>query len=77
MSVMYKSTHDAITFHLLEMSSITTPNQKQFGIFAQGTFLKFFKELHNEKISIWKLRVNGIFSITGTRVNVYYILLTR
>ena len=26
MSVMYESAHDAITFHLLEMSSITTPN---------------------------------------------------
>ena len=36
MSVMYESAHDAITFQLLEMSSITTPNQKQFQIFAQG-----------------------------------------
>ena len=42
MSVMYESAHDAITFHLLEMSSITTPNQKQFRIFAQGTFFKGF-----------------------------------
>ena len=42
MSVMYEPAHDAITFHLLEMSSITTPNQKQFLIFAQGTFFKVF-----------------------------------
>ena len=57
MSVMYESAHDAITFHLLEMSSITTHNQKQFRIFAQGTFFKGyftenigdFTELHYEK----------------------------
>ena len=42
MSVMNASSHDAITFRLLEMSSITTPNQKQFRIFAQGTFFKGF-----------------------------------
>ena len=41
-SVMYESVHDAITFHLLQMRSITTPNQKQFQIFAQGTFFKVF-----------------------------------
>ena len=39
---MYESAHDEITFHLLKMSSITTPNQKQFRIFAQGTFFKVF-----------------------------------
>ena len=57
MSVMYEPAHDAITFQLLEMSSITTLNQKQFRTFAQGTFFKgFFREnigdftkLHNEK----------------------------
>ena len=37
-----ESAHVAITFHLLEMSSITTPDQKQFRIFAQGTFFKSF-----------------------------------
>ena len=81
MSVMYESAHDAITFHLLEMSSITTHNQKQFRIFAQGTFFKgYFREnignftqLHYEKKSIWKFHVNGIVSVTGTRVNVYQI----
>ena len=30
MSIMYESAHDAITFQLLNMSSITTPNQKPF-----------------------------------------------
>ena len=57
MSIMYESAHDAITFPLLEMSSITTSIQKQFWIFAQGTFFKKFlrenignfRELHNEK----------------------------
>ena len=42
------------------MSSITTPNQKQLRIFAQGTFFKgFFREnigdfteLHNEKFNL-------------------------
>ena len=60
MSVMYKSAHVAITFQLLKMSSITSPNQKQFRIFAQGTFfIWFFKEnigdftvLHNEKLNL-------------------------
>ena len=83
MSVMYESVHDAITFHLLEMSSITTSNQKQLRIFAQGTLFKgFFREnignftkLHNgKKKLVWKLPVNGIVLVTGTRVNVYQIL---
>ena len=84
MSVMDESAHDAINFiilDLLEMSSITTHNQKQFRILAQGTFFKgffrenfgHFTELHNEKNLIWDLRVNGIISITVTRVNVYQI----
>ena len=59
---MYESAHDAITFQLLDMSSITTANQKQFRIFAQGSFFKGFfmgyigdfTELHNGKKSIWK-----------------------
>ena len=42
MSVIYQSAHVAITFQLLEMSSITNPNQKQFRILAQGTFFKGF-----------------------------------
>ena len=82
MSVMYEYARDAITFHLLEISSITTPKQKQFRIFAQGTFFKgFFRENIGDftecimgKKSVWKLRVNGIVSVTGTRVNVYQIL---
>ena len=57
MCVMYESAHVAITFQLHEISSITTPNQKQFRIFAQGTFSKeFFMEnisdftdLHDDK----------------------------
>ena len=77
---MYESVHDA-HFHLLEISSITIPNQKQYRTFAQGTFFKgFFREnignfteLHNGNKSISKLRVNGIVSVTGTRVNVYQI----
>ena len=58
MSVMYESAHVAITFQLLEISSIATPNQKQFQIFAQGTFFKGFlrenisdfTDLHKENI---------------------------
>ena len=81
MSIIYESGHDAITFQLLEMSAITTPNQKQFRIFTQGTFFKgFFREnigdfteLHTEKKSIWNLRVNGIISVTRTRVKLYQI----
>ena len=55
MSVIYQSAHVAITFQLLEMSSITTPNQTISNI---RTRYKFFKEkyqrfsgLHNEKIN--------------------------
>ena len=78
---MYESAHDASTFHLLEMSSITTPNQKQFRIFAQGTFFKgFFGKISAilpsymmEKNQSRKLRVNRIVSVTGTHVNVYQI----
>ena len=77
MTVIYESAHDAITLQLLEMSSITTPNQKQFRIFVQGTFFKGFLRENidnlNDKKSIWKLRVNGIVSVTGTRVNDFQI----
>ena len=41
MSVIYQSGHVAITFQLLEMSSITTPNQTISNI---RTRYKFFKE---------------------------------
>ena len=68
MSVMYESAHNAITFYFLEMSSITTPNQKQFSnIRTRYIFQSFFREnvcdfteLHTWKKSVWKLRVNGI-----------------
>ena len=79
--VMYKSAHDAIPFQLLEISSITTPNHKQYGIFVQGTFFKGFLgkilailwSCIMKKILIWKLSVNGIVLVIGTRVNVYQI----
>ena len=32
-----------------------------------------FTDLHNEKNQIWKFRVNGSISVTGTHVNVYQI----
>ena len=32
-----------------------------------------FTDLHNEKNSIWKLRLNGTVVVTGTRVNIYKI----
>ena len=81
MSVIYESAPDAITFHLLEISSITTPNHKQFRIFAQGTFFKgslgkisaILRSCIMGKKSVWKLRLNGIVSVTGTGVNVYQI----
>ena len=41
LSVIYQSAHVAITFKLLEMSSITTPNQTVSNI---GIRYKFFKE---------------------------------
>ena len=54
--VIYLSARVAFTFQLLEMSSITTPNQKISNI---RTRYKFFKEnisdftdLHNEKNQI-------------------------
>ena len=46
-SVMYESAYVAITFQLLETSSFKSPNQKQFQIFAQGTF---FKRIFRENI---------------------------
>ena len=81
MSVMYESGHVAITFQLLEISSIATPNYKQFRIFTQGTFFKgFFREnigdftdLHNEKKINLEVTFKRNRSATGTRVNVYQI----
>ena len=78
MSVIYQSVHVAITFQLLEMSSITTPNQTISVIFAQGTSLSrknisHFTDLNNEKNQIWKFRVNRIVLVIGTHVNVYKI----
>ena len=45
MSVIYQSEHVAITFQLLEMSSITTANQTISNI---HTRYKFFKEKYHE-----------------------------
>ena len=80
MLVMYESAHDAITFQLLEMSSITTPNQTVSNVRTRYIFSCFFfrkninhfTDLHNEK-SIWKFCVNGIVSVTGFRLHVYQI----
>ena len=56
--------HVAITFQLLEMSSITTPNQTISNIRTGYKFsrenISDFTDLHNEKNQIWKFRVNGI-----------------
>ena len=44
--------------------------------FSKGFFrenIGDFTDLHNEKNSTWKLRLNGTVSVTGTRVNVYQI----
>ena len=77
MSVIYQSGHVAITFQLLEMSAITTPNQTISNL-AQGTSfsrknIRDFTNLNNEKNQIWKSRINGIVSVIGTCVNVYQI----
>ena len=56
MSVIYKSGHVGISFQLLEMSSITIPNQTISNVckryIFQGVFRKNisnFSDLHNEK----------------------------
>ena len=56
MSVMYESAHVAIIFQLLEMSSITIPNQTILNIHTRYVFQRFLREnigdftdLHNEK----------------------------
>ena len=80
MSVMYEYAHDAIPFHLLEMSFITTPNQNYFKYLHKVHFSKFFREhtsnlaeLRNGKQSVLKLPVNGIVLVTRTRVILYQI----
>ena len=73
LSVIYESAHVAIT--------ISTPNQLISNIHTryifQGVFFRKnignFTDLHNEKNQIWKFHVNGIVSVSGTRVNVYQI----
>ena len=79
-SVMYEYAHVAITFQLLEMSSITTPNQTSSNICTRYIFKEFFLGKISAilpicimKKSIWKFRVNRIVSITGARVNLYQI----
>ena len=42
MLVMYKSAHAAITFQLLEMSSITTPNQTVSNVRTRYIFQRVF-----------------------------------
>ena len=76
-----QSAHVAITFQLLEMSSITTANQTISNICTRYFFQRCFREnirdlndLHTEKKTIWKFRVKGIVLVTQTRVNVYQIL---
>ena len=68
MSVIYQSGHVAITFQLLEMSSIATANQTILNIRTWYMFFSDFTDLHNEKNQIWKFSVNGIVLIIGTRV---------
>ena len=79
MLVMYWSAHVTITFQLLEMSSITTPNQTISNIRTRYIFQRVFFFLKMSvvlpiclmKKSIWKFRADGIVLVTGTRVNVY------
>ena len=56
MSVIYQSGHVAITFQLLEMSSITTPNQTISNIRTRYKFfnenVSDFTDLNNEKNQI-------------------------
>ena len=74
---MYESALVAFTIQLLEMSSITTPNQRILNIreryiFSKSFFRKNigdFTDLHNDKTSTWKFRVNRIVSVTGTSVH--------
>ena len=80
MSVMYEFAYVAITFQLLEMSSITTPSLTNFEYshkvhFSKSFFRKnisHFTDMHNKKL-FWKFRVNRLVSVTGTHVNVYQI----
>ena len=73
-----------ITFQLLEMCSITTPNETISNICTRYTFQRDFfaknigdfTDLKNEKNQIWKFCVNRIVSVIGTCVNVYQISLT-
>ena len=80
MSVIYQSAHVPITFQLLKMSSISTPNQTLSNI-AQGTNfsrknISHFTDLHIENNQTRKFRANGIVAVIGTHVNVYQILYT-
>ena len=60
-SVMYESAHE-ITFQLLEMSSITTTNQKILNIRARYIFQRFFRNnLEILPICIMKKNQSGSF----------------
>ena len=59
MSVMYGSVHVAITFQLLEMSSITTPNQTISNIHTKYIFQSFTSSIL--QISIMKKKQSWSF----------------
>ena len=64
MSVINQSAHVAITLQLLEMSSITTPNQTISNFRTRFKFFKVniseFTYLNNERNQIWKFCANEL-----------------
>ena len=73
MSPIYQSAHVAITFQLLEMSYITTPNHIRTRYKLSRKNIGDFTDLHNEKNQIWKFRVNGIIFGYWNLISVYQI----
>ena len=63
-------------FNYLKCVLSQHPTRNNFEYSHKGSLrenISDFTELHNEKKSIWKLHVNRIVSVTGTRMNVYQI----
>ena len=74
MKKKYECAHDAITFQLLEMSSITTPKSETiWNIRTMYIFKGFLEKILTILRSFIMKKINLEVIVTETRVNVYQI----
>ena len=69
---MYEPAHVAITFQLLEMSSITTPNQPNSNISTRYIFKGFFKGKYRQFLLIYIMKKINLEVLCNGIVLVYW-----